>query len=141
LVKLKYTTDMYSNILLLLLITIGIMLIWFGLSFLFKRRNSLEKTVEAVPARKPACPLCSAILEDGESIRSIAFPQSSRLINERIMGIRGCPHCLHGGRQRICPVCSAFLSVDDMLIARMIENNGKTRVKIFGCSQCHEVPQ
>ncbi|MDR1216038.1 MAG: hypothetical protein LBK25_05085 [Treponema sp.] len=132
---------MYPKIFLLLLITIGIMLIWFGLSFLFKRRNLVEKTIEAVPARKSACPLCSALLEKGERIRSIAFPQSTRLINERIMDIRGCPHCLHGGRQRICPVCSALLSVDDTLIARMIENNGKTQVKICGCSKCCEVPQ
>ncbi|MDR1466601.1 MAG: hypothetical protein LBI40_03155 [Treponema sp.] len=99
------------------------------------------KTAPILPTRKPICPLCSATLEDGENIKSTAFPQSTRLINEKIVGIRGCPHCLHGRRRRMCPVCSALLTIDDTLVARMIENEGKTSVKIFGCSKCREVPR
>jgi RNase P subunit RPR2 len=41
----------------------------------------------------------------------------------------------------MCPVCSALLTIDDTLVARMIENEGKTSVKIFGCSKCREVPR
>jgi RNase P subunit RPR2 len=133
---------MYPKILLLLLIMASFMLIWFGLSFFFKRmKSSSRETVAAVLAKKPACPLCSAPLEDGENLRSTAFPQSVRLINERIMCIKGCPHCLYKERQRTCPVCSALLSIDDVLVARMIESGGKISVKIFGCSKCREAPQ
>ncbi|MDR0785937.1 MAG: hypothetical protein LBE74_08700 [Treponema sp.] len=133
---------MYPKILSLLLITVGVMLIWFGLSFFFKRKKSSAKEiVETAVSRKPVCPLCSATLEDGENIRSTVFPQPVRFVNEKIMSIRGCPHCLHGERRRTCPVCSAVLSVDDALTARMIESNEKTSVKIFGCSKCREAPQ
>ncbi|MDR0411841.1 MAG: hypothetical protein LBH75_07725 [Treponema sp.] len=131
---------MYTRILLLLLIAAGVMLIWYGLSFFFKRRQGRGTAGAAVPPKRVACPLCSAALEDGENIRSTAFPRTVRLINERIMSIQGCPHCLHGERRRTCPVCSAFLSTSDALIARMTEAEGKTSVKIFGCSKCREVP-
>jgi hypothetical protein len=117
------------------MIIAGVLLVYFGLSFLFKR---LKKTPPA-PTRADTvkgaqtCPICSSLLANGERIKSVAFPAINR---SRIMHIKGCPHCLNGGESRYCPVCAAGLNLDEILVARVSETNGLPRVRIFGCSHC-----
>ena len=53
------------------------------------------------------------------------------------MHIRGCPYCLSGERDRICPVCGARLSAGEILICRMFERSfGRPHVHVMGCSRC-----
>jgi hypothetical protein len=132
-----------------LLALTGLLLLWFGLSFLFGRDRerdrkaqyydedmggTAQKELLKVTAKAPPrCPLCSAELEEGQRVRSAAF---TALNGERLMHISGCPHCLYGDRPRTCPVCSASLSQDEILAARVFQAKGKTSVRIFGCSKC-----
>jgi C4-type Zn-finger protein len=127
----------------LLLVTISIILLCFGFSFVFYWvKKAKEPRMGNVISRKQAptkhkalvtCPLCSSLIGKGEKVKSVAFPSSN---NERIMHISGCDHCLYGEKRRVCPVCLSSLSRDEILVARMFESDGKIRVKIFGCSKC-----
>ena len=121
-----------------------------GLSFLFRRDRKArdydedaggkaqEALLKVTAKPPPRCPLCSADLEEGQRVRSVAFtaPAGGRFAGERIMHISGCPHCLYGDKARTCPVCSASLTQDEILVARVFQDKGKTSVRIFGCSKC-----
>jgi hypothetical protein len=55
----------------------------------------------------------------------------------KLLHISGCPHCLYGEARRVCPVCGAVLTRDEILAATMTDDvNGGKRVRIFGCSRC-----
>jgi RNase P subunit RPR2 len=133
----------------LLTLIISVILLCFGLSFVFWRKKTPDSTKASPPnplrrtnphpersdmdKKIVFCPLCSTALTQGERVKSIAFPS---LKSERIMHIKGCPHCLDGEKTRFCPVCNAILRKDEILTARMTAAAGKTSVKIFGCSRC-----
>jgi hypothetical protein len=70
-------------------------------------------------------------------VKSVA----TRLANgDKLLHISGCPHCLYGEERRMCPVCSAELTRDEILVAKMTisvgSTGGKNNVRIFGCSRC-----
>ena len=128
-----------------LLLLTGLLLLWFGLSFLFGRERKVKQRDEDTNGKAqrellkvttkapPRCPLCSAELEEGQRVRSAAF---TAVNGERLMHISGCPHCLYGDRARTCPVCSENLTQDEILVARVFQTKGNTSVRIFGCSKC-----
>jgi hypothetical protein len=83
----------------LVFVLIGILLLWFGYSLFFttgginprharnrKRGGSLR---EGVPGAPRTCPVCSALLERGERVKSSAFPAMGKA--DRLMHISGCP--------------------------------------------------
>lgn len=130
----------------LLMLIISVILLCLTLSFAFSRtkkarrdvKNTVlpktEKNIKYSEAEKAVlCPICSSVLHKGDRVKSIAFPSIN---NERIAHIKGCPHCIAGEELRFCPVCKAILRKDEILTARMIQENGKTSMKIFGCSHC-----
>jgi len=81
------------------------------------------------------CPVCGARLGKGVLIQSSVFPSFNG--QERIMHIKGCPHCLRGSRERTCPVCKGALKPEEVLIARMYEGSRKPHIHILGCSRCY----
>jgi C4-type Zn-finger protein len=137
---------MQTNILTALLVILGVILLYFGFSFLFSRLKKSQgggiETKPKKPVLSPAqrrnsrqsCPICGTILKNGEKVSSVAFPAGKK--GERIMHISGCPHCLYGSTIRRCPVCFGTLNQDQILVAKVTETNGKTHIRIFGCSKC-----
>jgi hypothetical protein len=83
--------------------------------------------------KPPRCPVCSSILNDGERVKSAAISLAK---GEKLLHISGCPHCLYGEEKRVCPVCFAKITKDEILTAKMTIQNGKNNVKVFGCSHC-----
>jgi len=81
------------------------------------------------------CPVCAAVFEHGERIKSKIFPQTGR--NGRLLHISGCPYCVNGERRRLCPVCGAELSPEEYLSARVFPRAGKkSHVHVLGCKHC-----
>jgi predicted nucleic acid-binding Zn ribbon protein len=129
----------------LVFVLIGVLLLWFGYSLFFgsgagkpryarnrrKRKGALR---EGIPGAPRTCPVCSALLERGERVKSAAFPAMGKL--DRLMHISGCPYCLEGERPRTCPVCGVNLKPGEFLIARMFEKPGRSHVHVLGCSCC-----
>jgi C4-type Zn-finger protein len=128
-----------------LLVLISLLLLWFGLSFFFRRDRKAKgrdedaggkaqkELLKVTTKSPPRCPLCSAELEAGQRVKSAAF---TAINGERLMHISGCSHCLYGDRARTCPVCAAILTQEEILAARVFQTKGKTSVRIFGCSKC-----
>lgn len=128
-------------------IIIGVILFWFGYTLFFqigspamggfsRRRKGPKPAGESTPGDPQTCPVCSAKLSYGEQVSSLAFP-SLNGGKDRFMHIRGCIYCLHGERDRICPVCGTILSGNEILISRLFERSGRrTHVHVLGCSQC-----
>jgi len=131
----------------LIYIIIGAALVWFGLALFAKLRvltrgegsgrpQGEKSKVEVYSGGPQTCPVCSAKLSGGEQVKSAAFP-STNGGKDRTMHIRGCVHCLNGGRERVCPVCGLILKEDEVLIARLTEQaGGHSHVHILGCTQC-----
>ncbi|MDR2446102.1 MAG: hypothetical protein LBD58_02230 [Treponema sp.] len=137
----------------LVLTTIGVVLLCLGLYVLrnrvkrLGRETRLSRTAEEPRICKPAaapvkivkivkpprCPVCSSILNHGERVKSIAISFAN---GEKLLHISGCPHCLYREEKRTCPVCSAEITRDEILTAKMTIQDGKNNVKIFGCSHC-----
>jgi len=125
----------------LLLTILGVILLCFGLSFLFRQAKKTQQDhapdkplKQAAAEKKPApCPLCSSLLKAGERVKSSATPLAN---GAKLLRISGCPHCLYGEEKRICPICFAELTKDEILAAKMTLKNGTNNVKIFGCSRC-----
>ncbi len=127
----------------LVLVIMGVLLLWFGYSLFSnlskntssrggkKRRKHVK---EGVPGAPRTCPVCSALLDRGERVKSSAFPSMGGA--DRLMHISGCPHCLTGGRPRKCPVCGVMLKSEEILIARMFEKPGRSHVHVLGCTRC-----
>ncbi|MDR0602590.1 MAG: hypothetical protein LBG42_09450 [Treponema sp.] len=130
------------------LVIAGVILLWFGYTLFFrmgggrtvsakKRKHPGKKRPkgEALPGSPQTCPVCSARLDDGELVKSSAFPSFNG--KDRLMHLRGCVYCLEGGRPRICPVCGARLKNDEILIARIFERpRRRSHVHVLGCSRC-----
>ena len=136
-----------------LFLLIGVVLIWFGYTLfvtvgipsvgrgafgggLGRKRRALKPRAESSPGEPQTCPVCSAKLEDGELVSSVAFP-SLNGGKDRFMHIRGCLYCIGGGRDRVCPVCGVALKGDEILISRLFERPGRrSHVHVLGCSKC-----
>ncbi|MDR1240191.1 MAG: hypothetical protein LBK27_08750 [Treponema sp.] len=125
---------------------IGIALLWFGHTLFFaplghihsayprRRRRERGPRETGVPGNPQTCPVCSARLEKGELVRSMAYPSFNG--KDRLMHIKGCAWCLEEDRPRICPVCGARLRGDETLVARIFERPDRSHVHILGCSRC-----
>ncbi|MCL2129667.1 MAG: hypothetical protein FWH35_04845 [Treponema sp.] len=130
----------------LLFIIVGAALLWFGYTLFFgigipalsgwtiSRRRKPKRT--GVPGDPQVCPVCSAKLNPGELVSSLAFP-SLNGGKDRFMHIKGCLYCLRGDRDRVCPVCGIILKGDEILISRLFERPGRrSHVHVIGCTRC-----
>ena len=87
------------------------------------------------PNENKICPVCNTKLTAYELVSSSAFPSFNG--KDRFMHIRGCPHCLRGSKERLCPVCKKNITGDDILICRLFDRPGKKiHVHVLGCSKC-----
>ena len=139
---------MGSYIQLLIFVTTGIVLIWFGYTFLLgqlagirmgagSKRGRLSRET-AAPGDPQVCPVCSARLNKGDLVKSMAFPSLTGGL-DRFMHIRGCVYCLEGDRRRSCPVCGASLRDNEILVARMFQrSHRRSHVHVLGCSRCRK---
>ena len=131
----------------LIYVLTGVLLLWFGYTLFFsigmpawgvwgRKRRILKPVGESMPGDPQTCPVCSAKLVEGELVRSLAFP-SLNGGKDRFMHIRGCVYCLHGDRDRVCPVCGRVLGENEILISRLFERPGRrAHVHVLGCSRC-----
>jgi hypothetical protein len=132
------------------LVITGVFFLWFGYSLFFGTRNkgraylgNRQKKQGGSPGEgrlvsyagaPKTCPLCSARLPPGQRVKSSAFPSGGG--KDRLMHIAGCVFCLEGDRPRICPVCGAQLSQEEILVARLFDKPGRSHVHVLGCSHC-----
>jgi len=136
----------------LIFLVVGIILLWFGYTLFFsvgaisfggggkKTRSYLQPRGEGLPGDPQICPVCSAKLDSGDLVSSLAFP-SLNGGKDRFMHIRGCIYCLRGSRDRICPVCSRMLYNNEILISRLFERSGRrSHVHVLGCTRCKGPP-
>jgi hypothetical protein len=128
-------------------VMIGVALLWFGYTLFFaplgnirpgygrdRRRRNRPPRGTGIPGDPQICPVCSARLEKGQLVRSMAYPSFNG--TDRLMHIKGCAYCLDGARPRICPVCGVRLQGDEILVARIFERPGRSHVHVLGCSRC-----
>ncbi|GMO23190.1 MAG: hypothetical protein Ta2B_02300 [Termitinemataceae bacterium] len=99
-----------------------------------RKKRADTQIAEGVRGANRVCPICAALFLHGETVQSKRFPSTGRF--DRLLHISGCPHCLNGERQRLCPICGSELSVDDYLVARIWERPGKSHVHVSGCIHC-----
>ena len=132
----------------------AVILLWFGYTLFFgmaapatgyhiyRRRRTLKPREESFPGAPQTCPACSAKLNEGEFVKTLAFP-SLNGGKDRLMYIKGCLFCLSGDRSRVCPVCGHNLREDEILICRMFERprtfTKRPHVHVLGCSRCRGV--
>jgi hypothetical protein len=135
----------------LALVTIGVLLLWFGytlligqlsgirLSWIELQKRKKSQLSQGTPGDPQVCPVCSTKLDKGYLVKSLAFPSLTGG-RDRLMHIRGCVYCLNGDLPRVCPVCGDYLRQSDILIARMFERpRRKNHVHVIGCSRCTRV--
>ncbi|MDR0878054.1 MAG: hypothetical protein LBN21_08380 [Treponema sp.] len=136
---------MGSFLQILALVTIGMALLWFGytlflgsgkrLFVVYPKKQKRPPGGESRPGDPQTCPVCSARLEKGRLVKSMAFPSFTG--KDRLMHIKGCAYCIDGDRARICPVCGVQLHENEILIARIFERpHRKSHVHVLGCSRC-----
>ena len=126
---------------------LGVVVLWFGYTLFFsagipafgalgRRRRNIKPKAERKPGDPQTCPVCSAVLNSGELVSSVAYP-SLNGGKDRFMHIRGCLYCIGGDRDRLCPVCGAILNGDEILISRLFERPGRrSHVHVLGCTRC-----
>ena len=130
------------------LVTIGIVLLWFGYTLLMRQLSGIKKILKkpqkkqvkgkASPGDPQVCPVCSSELEKGDLVKTLAFPSITGG-RDRLMHIRGCMYCIEGNLKRKCPVCRQSLAGDDVLVARMFDRKfRRSHVHVLGCSQCRK---
>ncbi|MCL2762941.1 MAG: hypothetical protein FWD36_07040 [Treponema sp.] len=135
----------------LIFLTIGIVLLWFGYSLFtgqlagmhskWKNQNQRyrllpTRRVSLTPGDPQSCPLCSIKLQKGELVKTHAYPSITGG-KDRLMHIKGCIHCIDGEVKRRCPVCHKPLSRTQFLVARIFERSHKrNHVHILGCCKC-----
>ena len=129
---------------------LGVFLLWFGYTLFFsvgvpawggfpRRRKIIKPKAEGTPGDPQICPVCSAKLNGGQLVSSVAFPSLTGG-KDRFMHIHGCYYCLSGDRDRICPVCGAILRGEEILISRLFERPGRrSHVHVIGCTRCKGV--
>lgn len=127
----------------------GIILFWFGYTLFIdigipalglrpRKRRNIKPKAEGLPGDPQICPVCSAKLDRGELVSSVAFP-SLNGGKDRFMHIKGCLYCIGGDRDRVCPVCGIMLKGTDLLISRFFERQGRrAHVHVLGCTQCRK---
>ena len=137
---------MTAYIQILIFILIGTILLWFGYTLFFSigrpvgqgtgkvKKRKFQKVNEGYPGAPRTCPVCSALLEHGERVKSSAFPAMGGA--DRLMHIGGCMYCLEGERVRKCPVCGHALLAGEILIARLFDKPRRSHVHVLGCSRC-----
>jgi len=125
---------------------IGVILLYFGFTLFFavpgglpmpafrRKKASPKPKSFGVPGDPRTCPVCSAKLENGERVKSSAFPSLGGY--DRLMHISGCYYCLEGDRRRVCPVCHTVLRQEEFLVARLFEKPGRSHVHVLGCTRC-----
>jgi hypothetical protein len=140
---------MQSYIQILIFVTMGVVLLWFGYSLIIRqwagirlgsgsKRRPRSRKAAGTPGDPQVCPVCSSRLNKGELVKSHAFPSLTGG-KDRFMHIRGCVYCLEGNRRRSCPVCGAFLQDNEILVARMFERTRyRSHVHVLGCSRCRK---
>ena len=137
---------MRDYIQILIFVTIGVALLWFGYSLFFagrkgshtKPRRHKEKGTRT-PGEPQVCPICSTHMEKGDLVKTLAYPSVTGG-RDRLMHVRGCFRCLSGETHRNCPVCGATLGYNDFLIARLFERRfRKPHVHVLGCAQCRRL--
>lgn len=138
--------EMGSFIQILAFVTIGVVLLWVGYTLFFslaggprprypkRHRRKRSPRGEGVPGAPQTCPVCSARLEKGELVKSMAFPSFTG--RDRLMHLQGCVYCLEGDRARVCPVCGTLLGDDEFLVCRMFDRPRRSHVHVLGCSRC-----
>ena len=130
----------------IVIIVTGVILVWLCSTLLFsiklpvfRRREKKQKSPEpreGTPGDSQFCLVCSAKLDEGQLVKSAAFP-SAKGSKDRLMFIRGCVHCLYGQRERVCPVCKKILVGKDHLISRLFERSiRRSHVHVIGCNNC-----
>ena len=134
----------------LFLVVIAVILLWFGYTLFFsigapdsgyrseRKKRGLRPRELSFPGAPQTCPVCSAKLNDGELVKSLAFP-SLNGGKDRLMYIKGCIYCLNGEQSRICPVCGNNLQEEEILICRMFERPNRPHVHVLGCSRCRRI--
>ena len=126
---------------------VGVMLLWFGYTLFFgtakrpvapparvRKKKHVSGVANSFPGAPKTCPVCSARLDNGERVRSTAFPGIPG--QGRMMHIAGCVYCIQGDRPRNCPVCGNYLKDTDYLVARMFDRPLRSHVHVLGCNQC-----
>ena len=105
--------------------------LWYSLGF-----NKKREKVRGEPGEPQVCPVCSMRMTRGELVKSIAFPSLTGG-RDRLMYIKGCFICLQENVPRRCPVCGSSLSLEDFLVSRMFERQGRNNhVHVLGCNRC-----
>jgi hypothetical protein len=144
---------MQGYVQILIFVTIGVALLWFGYSLLIgqlagirmarkahhRRPQEREGKGSASPGDPQACPICSSKLEKGDMVNTLAFPSITGG-RDRLMHIRGCMFCIAGNLERNCPVCDSTLADDEILVARMFERSFRhNHVHVLGCNHCRRL--
>ena len=130
----------------LIFVTIGISLLWFGYSLIMGQWSGIRRNMKyrfrrkvkgtSTPGDPQVCPICSSKLNKNDLVKTLAFPSVSGG-RDRLMYIRGCVYCLSGHLERNCPVCGASLGENEILVARMFERtNRRSHVHVQGCTRC-----
>ena len=130
------------------LVIIAVFLLWFGYTLFFsvgmqdlslsRKRRAIEPRGISFPGAPQTCPVCSSKLNEGELVKSLAFPSLTGG-KDRFLHIKGCLYCLYGERERICPVCGHVLNDEEILICRMFERPRRPHVHVLGCSRCRGI--
>jgi C4-type Zn-finger protein len=137
---------MFSNLLVFTLIFIGGILFFLLGYFLFchlredfslggwKKKEEKPVFDDNIASTPRTCPVCSSILNRGEHVTSSSFPFLGNI--DRLIHVKGCLHCLEGGKTRSCPECKTTLEASEVLIARIIYKSEISQFQVLGCSRC-----
>ena len=131
---------------LLTIVVVGVALLSFGFTLFIGQWGKMRSTRDNWPqANKDssndfqACPICSSKLKKGDLVKTLAFPSITGG-KDRLMHIRGCAYCINGRMERHCPICGAYLGLEDILVARIFERpHRRAHVHITGCNKCRRV--
>jgi len=136
---------MFGFLQILALTIIGAALLWFGFNLFVGQWTKIrlkygkfqQLAQESGSVGDPqVCPICSSRLNKGDLVKTSAFPSITGG-KDRLMHVRGCIYCIHGGLKRECPICGSSLSISDVLVARIFERpHRKPHVHITGCNKC-----